>query len=56
MGQLAAYRHEGFWQCMDTVRDRSYLKSSGIRVRRHARAGKLIRLSKSCLSARERKR
>jgi glucose-1-phosphate cytidylyltransferase len=20
-GQLAAYRHEGFWQCMDTIRD-----------------------------------
>jgi glucose-1-phosphate cytidylyltransferase len=20
-GQLAAYRHEGFWRCMDTVRD-----------------------------------
>jgi glucose-1-phosphate cytidylyltransferase len=20
-GQLAAYRHEGFWQCMDTMRD-----------------------------------
>jgi len=20
-GQLAAYRHDGFWQCMDTVRD-----------------------------------
>jgi len=20
-GQLAAYRHEGFWQCLDTVRD-----------------------------------
>lgn len=20
-GQLAAYKHEGFWQCMDTVRD-----------------------------------
>ena len=19
--QLAAYRHDGFWQCMDTVRD-----------------------------------
>jgi glucose-1-phosphate cytidylyltransferase len=19
--QLAAYRHEGFWQCMDTLRD-----------------------------------
>ncbi len=26
MGQLRAYRHEGFWQCMDTVRDRSYLE------------------------------
>ena len=20
-GQLAAYKHDGFWQCMDTVRD-----------------------------------
>jgi glucose-1-phosphate cytidylyltransferase len=20
-GRLAAYRHEGFWQCMDTLRD-----------------------------------
>lgn len=25
-GELVAYRHEGFWQCMDTVRDRSYLE------------------------------
>jgi len=24
-GQLAAYRHPGFWQCMDTLRDVSYL-------------------------------
>lgn len=24
-GQLATFRHEGFWQCMDTVRDRDYL-------------------------------
>lgn len=24
-GQLMAYRHEGFWQCMDTVRDRDFL-------------------------------
>lgn len=24
-GQLKTYRHEGFWQCMDTVRDRDYL-------------------------------
>ncbi|WP_019877471.1 glucose-1-phosphate cytidylyltransferase [Sporichthya polymorpha] len=26
-GQLAAYRHEGFWQCMDTLRDKQYLES-----------------------------
>ena len=26
-GQLAAYRHEGFWQCMDTVRDLRLLQS-----------------------------
>ncbi len=26
-GQLYAYQHEGFWQCMDTVRDLKYLES-----------------------------
>jgi glucose-1-phosphate cytidylyltransferase len=26
-GQLAAYRHEGFWQCMDTLRDVRMLES-----------------------------
>lgn len=25
-GQLAAYQHGGFWQCMDTLRDKSYLE------------------------------
>lgn len=25
-GQLAGYRHEGFWQCMDTLRDRRLLE------------------------------
>jgi|SRR5579862_8722705 len=24
-GQLAAYKHEGFWQCMDTLRDKRLL-------------------------------
>lgn len=24
-GQLMAYKHEGFWQCMDTLRDKNYL-------------------------------
>lgn len=26
-GQLCAYQHEGFWQCMDNVRDLRYLES-----------------------------
>ncbi len=25
-GQLAAYRHDGFWQPMDTLRDRNHLE------------------------------
>ena len=25
--QLMAYRHEGFWQCMDTIRDMRLLES-----------------------------
>ena len=25
-GQLAAYRHDGFWQCMDTLRDKVRLE------------------------------
>jgi glucose-1-phosphate cytidylyltransferase len=24
-GELMAYQYEGFWQCMDTVRDKNYL-------------------------------
>lgn len=27
MGQLAAYQHKGFWQCMDTYRDFEHLNS-----------------------------
>lgn len=26
-GKLMAYRHEGFWQCMDTIRDRTHLEN-----------------------------
>lgn len=26
-GQLMAYQHDGFWQCMDTIRDRKLLES-----------------------------
>ncbi len=27
MGQLMAYKHDGFWQCMDTLRDKEKLES-----------------------------
>ncbi len=26
MGELMAFRHDGFWQCMDTKRDRDLLE------------------------------
>jgi glucose-1-phosphate cytidylyltransferase len=26
-GQLSAYKHDGFWQCMDTMRDKRHLES-----------------------------
>lgn len=26
-GQLVAYKHYGFWQCMDTLRDKNYLEN-----------------------------
>ena len=26
-GELVAYRHHGFWQCMDTMRDKAHLES-----------------------------
>ena len=25
-GKLAAYKHYGFWQCMDTLRDKEFLE------------------------------
>jgi glucose-1-phosphate cytidylyltransferase len=27
MGELISFQHDGFWQCMDTKRDRDYLQS-----------------------------
>ena len=27
MGELMAFQHEGFWQCMDTKRDRDSLEA-----------------------------
>jgi|HubBroStandDraft_1064217.scaffolds.fasta_scaffold159449_1 glucose-1-phosphate cytidylyltransferase len=39
-GQLMAHRHYGFWQCMDTLRDKRYMKTrSGRPERPRGRAG-----------------
>ena len=27
IGQLVGYKHYGFWQCMDTLRDKKFLES-----------------------------
>ena len=37
-GQLMSFRHEGFWQCMDTKRDKDYLESLGQILRPHGRS------------------
>ena len=26
-GELMAFKHDGFWQCMDTLKDKNYLES-----------------------------
>ena len=26
-GQLSAYKHTGFWQCMDTLKEKNYLEN-----------------------------
>ena len=33
-GQLMAYKHDGFWQCMDTIRDKEILEKK-IRNKEH---------------------
>ena len=34
IGQLYAYKHDGFWQCMDTLRDKEVLEKS-IKQKKH---------------------
>ena len=34
LGQLKAYKHNGFWQCMDTLRDKEVLEKS-IKQKKH---------------------
>jgi len=36
-GELFAYPHGGFWQAMDTLRDKPILKTFGRKVRRLGR-------------------
>ena len=45
-GQLAAYRHDGFWQPMDTLRDTQPARGAvGARARRRGRSGSERRAS-----------
>lgn len=39
MGQLNAYRHKGFWQCMDTLREKISWKVSGRAEMHRGRSG-----------------
>ena len=39
-GQVAAYRHDEFWQCMDTLRDVHLLESFGQKETRRGRCGR----------------
>ena len=39
-GELMAFRHEGFWKCMDTQREKQQLRQCGSRERRPGRSGK----------------
>ncbi len=34
LGQLYAFKHNGFWQCMDTLRDKEALEKS-IKQKKH---------------------
>lgn len=38
-GQLECYEHSGFWQPMDTLRDKTQLEHSGHLEKRHGKAG-----------------
>lgn len=37
--QLMAYKHEGFWQCMDTVREKKHWKKCGKMDKLHGKYG-----------------
>ena len=40
-GELAAYKHNGFWSPMDTVPDREYLKGLWESGKHHGRCGRI---------------
>lgn len=40
MNEIMAYRHEGFWKCMDTVRENNSLKNYGVKATLRGRHGR----------------
>ncbi len=52
-GQLACYRHDGFWRAMDTLRDRNDLERA-VALRRGSMADLVLRRERGAGSAAER--
>lgn len=40
-GQIMCWKHNGFWQCMDTLRDKEKLENSGAQTKHRGRYGKI---------------
>lgn len=38
-GQLVAYKHDGFWRCMDTMRDKETLETLWNQGKAHGQSG-----------------
>ena len=37
--ELCAFKHDGFWHPMDTLRDKNYLNDLWIEIKRHGKSG-----------------
>ena len=42
--KLAAYRHDGYWQCMDTQYEREFLEQNGKLLILHGKCGNDVRV------------
>ena len=40
--QLVGFKHKGFWQCMDTPRDKEFLKKLLRKIMHHGKTSKFL--------------